>query len=150
MSDGSPQLENGYVRIATELFDALIRTPIGNANSQVFYSVIRKTYGYQKKSDDISISQIIEMTGLSRRMVMYTLQNLEAKRMIIIKRKRGRGNINEINHICINKNYNQWVVQEKSKQYNKVLKKRKENYSILRKCTGKYMKQAVMVMCFLI
>ena len=124
----NPQKEHGYTPIANEIMDALIRVPIGLSNAQVLYAILRKTYGWNKKKDKISISQLMEMTGCSRRTIIYAMQNLEAKRMIIIKRKRGRGNINEINEITFNKNHTQWVVQEKSKQYRKALKTRKEYY----------------------
>lgn len=127
MSD-TPQLENGYTKIANEIMDALIKVPIGNANAQILYAILRKTYGWNKKSDQISISQLEKITECSRRTVIYALQNLESKRMIIIKRSRGRGIKNEINEISFNKKYQEWVVQEKSDQYNKVLKQRKEFY----------------------
>lgn len=124
----NPQKENGYTAIANEIMDQLIKTPIGKSDSQILFAIIRKTYGWNKKSDNISISQLMEMTECSRRAVIYAIQNLEAKRMILVVRKRGRGNINEVNHISFNKKYLEWVVQEKSSQYNKVLKSRKDLY----------------------
>jgi phage replication O-like protein O len=124
----SPQVENGYTRIANELLEAIIQSPIGFGNAQIFWAVVRKTYGFRKKNDYISISQLQEMTGLSRRMTIYCVQNLEAKKMIKVKRRVGRGHKKEINHIEINKNYTEWVVQEKSNQYDKALKTRKIHY----------------------
>ncbi len=100
----------------------------GNSQSQILWAILRKTYGWHKKEDQISIDQLAEMTGISRRMVIYSLQNLEAKRMVIIIRKRGRGKKNEINTISFQKNYEKWIVQEKSDQYKKVLEKRKLAY----------------------
>ena len=124
----SPQKEDGYTAIANELMEALAKVNIGYGNAQILYAVLRKTYGWSKKEDKISISQFEEITGLSRRMVIYCVQNLEAKKMLIVKRKRGRGNINEINEISFNKNYEEWVVQEKSKQYQKALNNKKIRY----------------------
>jgi len=124
----SPQLENGYTQIANEILEALARVNIGYGNARILYAVLRKTYGWSKKEDKISISQFEEITGLSRRMVIYSIQNLEAKKILIVKRKRGRGNVNEINEISFNKNYEEWVVQRKSKQYQKALNNMKIQY----------------------
>jgi phage replication O-like protein O len=124
----SPQVENGYVKIANELYEALIKAPIGNSCSQVIYAVIRKTYGWHKKEDKISISQLCEMTGCSRRTVIYATQNLEAKRMISVNRSKKSGAENNVNTISLNKNYDEWVVQGISPQYRKVLERGKKLY----------------------
>lgn len=122
----SPQLEDGYTRIANELLEALCVAMPGATEGQIIWAILRKTYGWKKKSDKISINQLCELTGKSRRMIIYAMQNLEAKKIIKILRKRGRGNINRVNEISLNKNHSEWVVQEKSHGYDKVLKQRKE------------------------
>lgn len=124
----NPQLENGYTEIAHELIEAFCRTPLGKTESQIIWAVIRKTYGWKKKSDQISISQLCELTHKSRRMIIYGTQNLESKKIIKVIRKRGRGNINEVNEISLNKNHTEWVVQEKSRSYAKTLKYQKKSY----------------------
>jgi phage replication O-like protein O len=124
----SPQLEDGYTRIANELLDALIRCCPGFTEGQILLFIIRMTYGWHKKEDFISIGQIGQGVNKSRRMVIYALQNLEAKHMITVKRMRGAGHLNEINAISLNKNHEQWVVQEKAEQYKKVLDNRKLQY----------------------
>ncbi len=106
-----PQVEDGYTKIANELLEALIRLMPGNTESRIMLAVIRKTYGWSRKEDKISINQLANMTGKKRRMVIYAVQNLEAKKMLNVKRQRGRGHINEINQISLNKNYSEWVVQ---------------------------------------
>jgi len=124
----NPQLEDGYTRIANEIMEALSRAMPGFTEGQIIWAVLRKTYGWNKKSDEISISQLCEMTGKSRRMVIYALQNLEKKKMLIIHRKRGRGVKNEINKIAFNKNHEEWVVQEKAVEYRKLLQQRRLRY----------------------
>lgn len=124
----SPQIEDGYTRIANETMDALARGCPGNGECQLLMAIMRKTYGWNKKEDAISVSQLGDITGLSRRMVIYGLQNLEAKKMVVIIRRKGRGVKNEINTISFQKNHALWVVQEKSEQYRKALKSRKESY----------------------
>lgn len=124
----SPQLENGHTQIANEILEAFCRAFPGGANAQVLLAIIRRTYGWRKREDAISISQLQEMTGLARRTIIYALQNLEAKRFITIKRQRGRGHVNEINNVSFQKNYELWVVQRKSSQWEKQLQKKRENY----------------------
>jgi phage replication O-like protein O len=129
MGSSDPQKENGYTQIANEIMEALAKTAIGNSNAQVLWAIIRKTYGWNKKKDKISISQLQKMTNCSRRTIIYALQNLETKKMIIIKKSRKSSNENDINEISFNKKYAQWVVQEKSNQYDNVLKTRRNYYA---------------------
>jgi len=123
----NPQVEDGYTKIANELLDALIRVPIGNADAQVMYAILRKTYGWSKKEDSISIGQLQEMTHLARRTVIYALKNLEAKNMVVIKRITVEG-VKAPNRISVQKNYKKWVVQEKADSYRKTIEKQKLNY----------------------
>lgn len=106
----NPQLEEGYFNISNELWDALIKVNLGGVERQVLDAVIRKTYGWHKKEDKISISQICEMTGASKRAVVYAQQNLESKKMIIVKRTEYNG-AKLCNTISFNKKYEEWVVQ---------------------------------------
>ncbi len=124
----SPQLEDGFLRLANEIAEALARTPLRPGENQIIGAVFRKTFGWNKPEDAISIGQLVELTGLSRRWVITTLQNLEAKRMLRVTRRKGRGHKNEINLISFNKNHDEWVVKGKSPQYEKDLKRRTLSY----------------------
>ena len=62
----SPQKENGYTAIANEILDKLAKTYIPGEARQMLDLIIRKTYGFQKKSDEISTTQFIQNTGLPR------------------------------------------------------------------------------------
>ena len=124
----NPQLENGHTQIANEILDAFCRSFPGGSNAQVLLAIIRCTYGWHKKEDKLSISQIEAITDLSRRTVIYALQNLEAQRFITVQRQRGRGNVNQVNTVAFQKNYDLWVVQRNSPQYEKQLQKQREKY----------------------
>lgn len=115
----SPQLENGYTKIANELLDAIMRYPEVMKGSlfQVIAVVWRKTYGWDKKEDSISLSQFVEMTALSKRTVIYALQELEAKNVLII-RKGSKNGLKKSNIISFNKDYETWVVQNSAPQVN--------------------------------
>lgn len=101
----SPQLKNGYVKIANEILDALakINVVLNSTEWVVILCVIRKTYGWSKKNDKISISQFQKMTGRSRRMLFYAIKSLEQKRILIVNRSHFHPN-----DIVFNKDYEQW------------------------------------------
>ena len=61
-----PQLEDGYTRLANELVEAYTRSRIPGEAMQCLWFIIRKTYGFNKLEDRISISQFSEATGLKR------------------------------------------------------------------------------------
>ena len=103
----SPQLEDGFVRIANELFDVIFDRPFTHRQHKVVFAIIRKTYGYGKKEDDISASQIGNFCRLSREHVTRTLNELE-KMNVINKRPGAYGSV-----VGINKNYSTWRFEDK-------------------------------------
>lgn len=114
----SPQKENGYTQIANQLLEALMRAPLRGSEFAMINAIMRKTYGFHKKSDSISIDQLVSMLKLSRRAVIYNLQDLEAKNIIFIKRAK-TGEKNLVNVISINKDYDTWLVYESAPQVRK-------------------------------
>ena len=102
MSDAAPQVEDGFVRIANELFDAILLAPLSKRELLVVMAVIRKTYGYGKKSDDMTMTQIAEITGLTRPHVSETVRDLASKNVFLIR----DGEYGKV--IGIQKNYKKW------------------------------------------
>lgn len=94
----SPQKENGHVDIANEIVEALARTSFSSYESRILWCIFRKTYGWQKKEDWISISQFKEMTGLHPSHISRSLKLLIQKKIVT---KGG-------NKIAFNKFYSQW------------------------------------------
>src|SRR3990167_7371057 len=60
----NPQLENGYTKIANELYDAIIQWHFSSYEYRVLIYIIRKTYGWNKKTDWISLSQFNKATNI--------------------------------------------------------------------------------------
>ena len=98
-----PQLEDGHIRIANELFDAILKKLSSYRHTKVVLAVLRKTYGYQKKEDDITISQLAELTGIHRNHVGSTVKDLERMRVINPVRPGRHGLM-----IGINKHHSDW------------------------------------------
>ncbi len=69
----------------------------------IVMALVRKTYGYNKKTDDIGLVQLSDLTGLAKPHVSVAVRELEERR--IISRKQGK-----FGHIMgINKNHVQWT-----------------------------------------
>lgn len=100
----NPQLEEGHIRIANELFDAVLRAKLKYSTQTVLLAVMRKTYGYGKKEDDVSASQLGELCAMSRQHVTTALNEL-ADRNIITKKPGVYGTV-----VGVNKDYSKWVL----------------------------------------
>ena len=79
----NPQLEDGHTRIANELLDNLVRMHLSPYQWQVVFFVIRKTYGYRKKVDYITNSQIVRGTGIHKAHVSRAMSNLVRRNILI-------------------------------------------------------------------
>ncbi|MBB3004401.1 phage replication O-like protein O [Paraburkholderia tropica] len=110
MQDASPQLENGYTRLANELLDALIGAGLTARQWAVIMAIIRKTYGFNKKADEIGLSQLSAMTGIDKAHLSRTVRELEAAK--VIHRAAGVHG----HSLSINKKYKQWELLKEQPQ----------------------------------
>jgi len=129
----NPQKEKGYTAIANEIMDALCRTRIPGEARQVLDTILRKTYGYNKKEDWISLSQFHQATGLKKPSIIRALKKLISMK-IIIKKDNG-----EIVLYRFNKNFDEWKPLTKKKTFTKKLTKisEKVNESFTKKLPTK-------------
>jgi len=98
----SPQIEDGYTRIANESLEALCRVNLSAYAWRTLLALIRKLYGFQKKEDFISVSQFQKLTGLKRQHQSRALKELEDKKIIT---RIGDGFINKY---AFQKDYLKW------------------------------------------
>lgn len=61
--------DEGYTRLANELYEELIGANLTRNQAKVAHAICRKTYGYNKKMDRISDSQLATLTKLPRQKV---------------------------------------------------------------------------------
>jgi len=127
----SPQLEHGYVKIANEIMDALIKYRIPGEQMQCLLFIIRKTYGFNKKWDTISNSQFVEFTGLKKSSVCRAINVLVDKNIVYKKAN------NYIPSYYFNKRYGSWKVLAKkltvSKKVNEGVTKKRPTKDTLTK-----------------
>lgn len=69
---------------------------------QIFLVVLRKTKGFHKDFDSISITQFQNITGLSNKSVAKSIKVLEEKDLIIVKRTKGKTNKYAVNYSQMN------------------------------------------------
>lgn len=109
-----PQIEDGYTRIANELMEALAHIRIPGEARQIIDTIIRKTYGFNKKADMISLSQFCLATGMKKPTCSRAIRT--ASTMNIIKKD------NNGNHFySINKDFETW--KPLSKKITHIIKK---------------------------
>jgi phage replication O-like protein O len=74
-----------YTQIPNVYFDSIMQTLNGSENL-VFLAIMRKTFGWRKKKDRISYSQIMKMTGLAKSTTASSLKKLEDEGLISAER----------------------------------------------------------------
>ncbi len=105
----NPQLENGYTKIANEILDNLAKIRIPGEARQMLDLIIRKTYGFNKKSDGLATSQIMNGTGLGRRGVERARAILRRMNLISTDKKDGTYYLT----YTFNKRYKTWISTDK-------------------------------------
>jgi phage replication O-like protein O len=105
----NPQPEDGHVDIANEIAEKFCAFRLSGEEWQVLWVVIRKTYGWHKKVDAISLGQFSSLTGMTRQHCHRSLKKLESKGLISVA-KIGNSSINSYSII---KNFDRWQVLPK-------------------------------------
>lgn len=98
----NPQIEDGHIDIANEIAEALAKINLSAYESRILWVIWRKTYGWHKKMDRISVTQFQATTGLKRWHVSRTLSEL-IKRNIVT-----RIGDNRIITYSFQKDYTKW------------------------------------------
>lgn len=102
----SPQKENGYTPIANELLEQLLLFNYPSVSPlKVVLCIARKTYGYSKPDDNISLTQLQKYTNLSRQTVVSCIRWLLNSRIISKTESDLKGTV-----FKIQKDYEKWVV----------------------------------------
>ncbi len=101
------QVENGnFTRIVNPLIEELVKIPFKGCELAVALFIIRKTYGFQKKQDEISITQFENGLKRSRPVIVKALKNLQLVKVVKLVK---RGSSKTCSNLWeINKYYNEW------------------------------------------
>lgn len=104
-----PQVEDGYTRIANELFDEIIGAPVTDRERRVVLAVVRLTYGWNKKSDRIFAEDVAKLTKMHESRVSKVISEL-VRRNVIFRKGGSRS------PITLNKDVSSWEPSTGSKR----------------------------------
>ena len=109
MNNNDLQIENGnYTRIVNRVIEELVKTPLLGAELAICLFIIRKTYGYSKTEDQISLTQFEDGVKRSRPTITKALKNLQLVNILQLV-KTGNSKISS-NVWKFNKYYDTWKV----------------------------------------
>lgn len=99
-------LENGYLRLANQIQDALCKVELSGREFRVLNSIIRLTYGWSKKEDRITNSLIADTTDLSVKHSSEAVNNLAERQILTMRR------IGQTRYIGINTDLEKWAYKK--------------------------------------
>lgn len=99
-----PQLEEGHIKIANELYEAIMVAPLTLREMRVVMAVIRLTYGWNRKQARITGGLLAKLTGMPSTKASKTLASLVEKNVVI----RHGGSRSPVS---INKLSDQWLLE---------------------------------------
>lgn len=111
----SVQLENGYTRIANELLEQLILYKLNASQLKIVFTIIRYTYGFNRKSHNLSLTFLSKATGISKRYVSSELSKLIEENVVLIIQEHTDTQSRELQ---LNKDYKNWKSNSNVPQVN--------------------------------
>ncbi len=103
----SPQVKNGFLKVANELADAFARLQLSGNQWRILWVILRRTYGWEKTKDQISITQFQQQSGLNRRHTSRSLRELVERKIVT------KNDTTFITTYGIQKDYSQWQLLPK-------------------------------------
>lgn len=79
---------NKYTKIANEFIEAVYRQTFGHNQSKVLWYLVRKTWGWQKKSEFIKVTQMANDLKLPKSRVSEALSSLKKRRIVTVDRNK--------------------------------------------------------------
>jgi phage replication O-like protein O len=98
----TPQLKDGYTKIANKILEQLCKTGLSQYEWRVLMAIFRKTYGFNKKDDWIANSQLVKLTQIHKAHISRTIRKLKNKGIVTQKG----------NKLSFNKNFSSWLPKE--------------------------------------
>ena len=100
------QTKNGFTRIANELYDKIIKAKLNGSQAKILHAIIRNTYGYNRKTTNLSYNYLAKATNISQRQAVDTLKSLKDMNMVFVT-DNGKG---KTNTLSINKDFDTWTL----------------------------------------
>lgn len=103
----SPQLENGYTRIANEILEVVSKAKFNGTQFKILIIIWRYTYGFNRKDSEFSLKFLSEATNCNKQQIKRELDKLIEKKVVIVI-KESDPNISR--RLSFNKKYTEWEV----------------------------------------
>jgi len=88
------KIERGYTRLPNMLIDDLVMAQLSDKAFKCLMFIIRQTVGFDRDSDNISITQFQNTCGIKKRdTVIAVIKELEDCKIIKVDRRKGRWNV---------------------------------------------------------
>jgi phage replication O-like protein O len=100
-----PELDNGFRQIESSVLKALMRAKMTATELRICLAVIDKTWGHQMTWDYISSGYLARMTGINRRNIQRSTDDLVDKRILIIESRGPRKKLK----VMFNKYHDTWT-----------------------------------------
>jgi len=102
----SPQVEDGYTRIANELLEALMLTKLSPAQHRIVMAIIRYTYGFNRCEASLSVTFLAKAVDRTEKNTAKDLRQLIERNIITIAKEQSK---TESRVIKLNKDYEGWM-----------------------------------------
>lgn len=102
----NPQVENGYIKISTELFKEVYFRVTNPTFLRIIMFVIRFSYGYKRKEFETNITSMIKSLRVTSEYLRNMLYDME-KRHILKVKWLGCHKLT----LELNKNYEKWNIE---------------------------------------
>ncbi len=110
MSMASPQIENGYTKIANELYEKILEYPFTLYEIKTILAIVRDTYGWNAAKKQISNKRIADLSNIELRNTQKRLKTLQSRNIIFKQKTKKNKNI-----WGINKDYEEWLLPNGNK-----------------------------------
>lgn len=105
--EGNPEIKDGHIQIANELYEAIFSSDFTERELRVIFSIIRWTYGYNRKTAKLSCRDIALRAGLKDRFGAAKACRSLLQKAVIFRQKTGSRFI-----WGLNKYYRNWDVKK--------------------------------------
>lgn len=101
----NPQCENGYTKIANELFEAIYTKLTNSTWIRIMYHTVRITYGWHRKETQSNYQSYATKLNLTRDTIKAILNELMDRKLIVLVVLTKEQFV-----ITINKDYELWKI----------------------------------------
>ncbi|WP_117170593.1 replication protein [Paraliobacillus sediminis] len=105
------QKEKGFTQVANQIFEEIVTRKLNASQLDIIMVVWRYTYGFHRKDHELSVSFFVNSTGLSKKNVKKTLNDLLEAHVLI---KTQNHSFHQTRKLAFNKNYDEWLIERRN------------------------------------